>query len=265
MGANTKRKRGAPPLEITPEVKSTVENIIDRYRSERKPAGLLSYNALVIYAAELYEEKECDVLLREHFWKKGYGREVIDAKNKVISTIIPDSTHSDRNVVVDTADAIEKFFTGKSTDKKKLLLSLKRNEVNLLRLHRHNTELEKRLERKEEQIAQLKEKNNALTESIAKMEAMFFAWLDASSNNKTPLIDLITTGDERLNKRTSVVDEFFRTAFSEPAAGYQKLYDYQTSKTTNVVDFKNRKENEKEEEKPKKKTLADQFDWSDLE
>lgn len=226
-------KRGRPKQKITKEIKELVEHIIYRYRKEVKPRGLITINGIVKYSEELYQKKQIDYKLKEHFWKRGYGRSVIDNKNKVIQTVPNDNELTDKEAVVDTVDAVEKLYKGKPSDKKKIISSLRRNEVNLIRVRKENETLRKKIKKLETELEKAKQEKTLLSEDVKELQEMFFSWLDASVNNNNPLINTITTGPTR----SSVVDEFFVKAFNNPTDGIKKFQEYRNAKSSkkNVV------------------------------
>lgn len=242
--------RGRPKTDLTTELKATVDKIIALYREQVQPRGLISYNSIYKFAEELYETKQIEYRLKEHFWKKGHGRDLIDKANKVIQVVATNKEQSDKNKIVDTVDAVDKLFTGKAVDKRKLIASLKRNEDNLLRFQNENEKLQKRLEKTKAEIQELKEKNKTKSETIKELESLFFSWLEASDDGNNSLVNLISTGQSR----TSVVDEFFKSAFSDPKTGFSKFEEFRnsTTKTDNIVSFS---------EKKKDKTVLDDFSF----
>ncbi|MGW9607211.1 hypothetical protein ACWGSI_17485, partial [Heyndrickxia sporothermodurans] len=97
-------------------------------------------------------------------------------------------------------------------------------------------------------ISLLEQENQLLKQRLAEYEELFFQWLDASSHEDIPLINIITTGKSRNN----IVQNLFDTMFSEnPVRGYEKFEDFRKNKrknqnintNTSVVPFRDNKRN----------------------
>ena len=52
----------------------------------------------------------------EFFWRKGEGRDTIDKTNQVMQHHIPNEVQEDESII-NTNDIVNKFFTGKTSDK----------------------------------------------------------------------------------------------------------------------------------------------------
>ena len=52
----------------------------------------------------------------ESFWRKGEGRDTIDKTNQVMQHHIPNEVQEDESII-NTNDIVNKFFTGKTSDK----------------------------------------------------------------------------------------------------------------------------------------------------
>lgn len=189
------------------------------------------------YTKEQYNAGKIDILFSEDFWRKvgRQGRDAIDKANEIYQ-YIPSHFHNkeeDENVI-DTNDAVNKFFEGKKSNKTKLIGALQMNE-NKLKTHiQKNSRLKKQINNQNNEIAELKNKNSEFLHKLNEYEEIFFQWLDASSNKEIPLINTITTG----KSRNKIVDRLFETMFSDNALkGYKEFEDYrkhaETKKSAN--------------------------------
>ena len=122
------------------------------------------------------------------------------------------------------------------------------NENKLKKYIKRNRKTTADLENLEKKVALLKQENQLLNKRLAEYEELFFQWLDASSHEDVPLINIITTG----KSRNKIVQHLFDTMFSEnPVKGYEKFEDFRenkrkkqnTNSNTSVVSFKQNKRN----------------------
>lgn len=246
-------KKGRKPKIYSQEI---IDNIIFQYLQQYKNNGLLKYLDIYRFTEELYENGESPHHFSEDFWrKKGrQGRESIDKANEVLEHTISLSTQEDEKVV-DSIDAVNKFFQGKESNKEKLIGAIIINENKLKKYIENNRKIKTNLANQEKKITLLEQEKQLLKQRLAEYEELFFQWLDASSNVDIPLINLITTG----KSRNKIVQHLFDTMFSEnPVEGYEKFEDFRKNKRknqntntkTNVVSFSDNKKN----------TLIDDFD-----
>ena len=67
------------------------------------------------YSKDLFENGEIEYNI-ESFWRKGEGRDTIDKTNQVMQHHIPNEVQEDESII-NTNDIVNKFFTGKTSDK----------------------------------------------------------------------------------------------------------------------------------------------------
>ncbi|CAN7272713.1 hypothetical protein [Paenibacillus sp. LjRoot56] len=238
-----KKNVGKPKIVLPKEL---INEIIHLFIKDKKVSGLISYMDVLRFSIELenngtleslrlkYKDKivneekiKQNLELREHFWRKGDGRKAIDEANKVLLFQIPGGTENIEQVV-DTSDAIEKFFLGKSADKYKLLGALQINEQKLKRYIKENRNLM-------EKISKLERKNEELLSRLSKSESkcnsyeqVMFTWLDASMSSESSLVNLMTTG----KSRHPIVKLFFEKIFSDdPLMGYRAFDEFRSNRS----------------------------------
>lgn len=239
-------KKGRKPKIYPQEI---IDNIIYQYLQLHKNNGLIKYMDIYRFSKELYENGESTHHFSEDFWRKQgrQGREAIDKKNEVIEHTVSLSTEEDEKVV-DSIDAVNKFFQGKESNKEKLIGAILMNENKLKKYIKRNRKITADLENLEKKITLLEQENQLLNRRLAEYEELFFQWLDASSHEDVPLINIITTG----KSRNKIVQHLFDTMFSEnPVKGYEKFEDFRknkrknnnTNSNTSVVSFKDNKRN----------------------
>lgn len=239
-------KKGRKPKIYPQEI---IDNIIFQYLQQYKNNGLLKYLEIHRFSKELYENGESSHHFSEDFWrKKGrQGREAIDKANEVLEHTVSLSTQGDEKVV-DSIDAVNKFFQGKESNKEKLIGAIIINENKLKNYIESNRKITANLANQEKKVTLLEQENQLLKQRLAEYEELFFQWLDASSHEDIPLINIITTG----KSRNKIVQHLFDTMFSEnPVKGYEKFEDFRKNKmknqnkniNTSVVSFKDNKRN----------------------
>ncbi|MDW7615163.1 hypothetical protein SC499_10615 [Peribacillus simplex] len=241
-------KKGRKP-QIYPQ--ENIDNIIYQYLQLNKNSGLLKYMNLYRFSKELYEKGETSHQFSEDFWRKAgrQGKVAIDSANEVLEHTVSLYKQADEKVI-DSIDAINKFFQGKEANKEKLIGALLINESKLKKYIQRNKKLTTDLESRDKKNILLNEENQILKQRLTEYEELFFQWLDASSHEDTPLVNIITTG----KTRNKVVQQLFETMFTEnPVKGYEKFEDYRKNlrqekeyninSNTRVVKFKDKKEN----------------------
>lgn len=235
-----KNRVGKPKIIIPKEF---INEILHLFLSEKKISGLISYMDVLRYSDELQEKGLLEELrlkyketiinehkingnlqLKEHFWRKDDGKRAIDEANEILQYQVPGGA-GDNEKVVNTSDAIDKYFSGKESDKSKLLGALQINETKLNRYIKENKKLKERNEKFEKVIDEQKEKIANLQSRSVSFEQILFSWLDASLDSETPLINLMTTG----KSRHPIVELLFQKMFSDdPLAGYQSFEHFRS-------------------------------------
>ncbi|RID85314.1 hypothetical protein D1953_10850 [Peribacillus asahii] len=222
--------RGRKP-SIYPQ--QEIENIVYRFTQEEKVTGWIKYSEVYRYANRLYENGEVKYKLSEDYWRRDgrQGKEIIDKANKLYEATFINKKTAEIDVYVDTEECVNKFFSGKPSDKKKLINALRINEKKA----KDSNKLLEKIEDLKQELSNQKDKNKELQELIDQQQMILFSWFNASHKSDVPLINLITTG----KSRHPMVDLFFETAFSNPMEGYEKFEEYR----------KNNKHDENEDNK----------------
>ncbi len=198
------------------------------YTQENKGNGLIKYLDVYRYSEQLYEQKVIPYKFSEDFWRKSgrQGREAIDRANEIYEYSPLPNNESNTEKIIDTMDAMDKFFEGSKSNKDKLQGAMLINENKLKKYIQKNQSLLERLNNREHTINDLKRKNIELHKRLDEYEEIFFMWLDASSNKNVPLINLVTTG----KTRNIVVDKLFQSMFSDdPLKGYEQFEKYRNA------------------------------------
>lgn len=236
--------KGRPKIYIPENI---VKEIIYRFSKERKTSGKIKYMDVFRYSNELFKNKEIQYEISEFYWRKGEGRNLIDKANEVITHSITTTDENLDETVIDTEDAVNKFYTGKKQDKDKLIGALKINEQKLKQYIKRTSRTEKQLSESREQIRILKEKIDNLNQQLTKYENKLFEWLELSNNKNVPLYNLLTTG----SSRTSIVENLLKSIFSDnPLDVFRKIESLQelnnsidtNAKNSNVSYFNEFKE-----------------------
>ena len=101
------------------------------------------------------------------------------------------------------------------------------NENKLKGIIKRNDDLKSKLGVQNELNSDLKQGMKALKSRLEEYEALFFRWLDASSDDNVPLVNLIRTA----KTRKKVVEKLFETMFTEdPLQGYEEVEHFRTKK-----------------------------------
>lgn len=217
--------RGRPKFLLNKTSLKELEDVISSYRENVKPRGTISINSIVKYSKELYQKEQVKYLFSEHFWKNGEGRDILERKNQVIKAIVVDKELTDSTRIIDTRDAVEKLYNGNDSSKKRIINSLIRNEKNLIRVHKENSQLKSNLEALHTELENVKKDRDRALNKLKSVETTMFSWLDASVHKDSMLTNIITTG----KSRNSIVKKFFESAFDQPLDGYKKFEEYRTS------------------------------------
>jgi len=224
-------RRGRKP-KIYP--KEAVDAVIYNFIQENNNTGTLKYMDIFRHSRKMYENGLCEHEFSEDFWRKQgrQGREAIDQANKVYE-------YSPN--VLEESNAINKLFDGTSNNKEKLIGALVMNENKLKKIIKKNEDLKLKLDAQNEVNNGLEQDVRALKSKLEQYEELFFQWLDASSDDRVPLLNLIRTG----KTRNKVVENLFRTMFSdEPLKGFEEFEHFRQKKresiptTDKVVEFK---------------------------
>lgn len=210
-------KRGRKP-SVYPQ--SDIESIIYRFTQEEKVTGWIKYSEVYRFAKKMYENGELKYKLSEDYWRRDgrQGKEIIDKTNKLYETTFINKKTEEIDIFVDTEECVNKFFVGKSSDKKKLIHALKINEKKA----KYSNKLLLNIEELNTELCIQKEKNKKLESLVEQQQMVLFSWYNASLKSDVPLINLMTTG----KSRHPMVDLFFETAFSNPMEGYEKFDEY---------------------------------------
>lgn len=209
--------RGRKP-KVYPEPE--IDKIIYRFTQEEKVGGLIRYSEMYRFTNKLYEKGEIPYKFSEDYWRRDgrQGKEKIDKTNRLYETTIVNKKTNETDIFVDTEECVNKFFTGKPSDKKRLIQALKINEKKA----KDSNNLLLKIEELNQEISIQKDKNKELVVLVEQYQKILFSWFNASLKLDVPLINLITTG----KSRHPIIDLFFETAFSKPLEGYEKFEEY---------------------------------------
>ncbi|WP_050180980.1 hypothetical protein [Domibacillus robiginosus] len=200
-------KRGRPKKEFPPDL---IQNIIYRYAKEQKTTGKIRYMDMYRFSKELFNNKEIDHNIGEFFWRKGEGRTAIDKANQVMKHDILSEIEEDESLV-NTKDTVNKFFTGKKSDKEKLIGALKINEIKLQQYIKKCKRLEKELIEVRELLKKEKSKSSQYKDNANSYQETLFQWMELSMSKEIPLTNLLTVG----KTRTPIVEELLTSMLSE--------------------------------------------------
>ncbi|MEK4230491.1 hypothetical protein [Solibacillus sp. FSL H8-0538] len=214
--------RGRKP-SIYPQAE--IENIIYLFTQKEKVTGWIKYSEVYRFANKLYEERVINYKLSEDYWRRDgrQGKEIIDKTNKLYENTIINKNDKSHGVYVDTEECVNKFFSGKPSDKKRLIEALKINEKKA----KESNNLLVKIDTMKEELSVHHEKNKELQALVKQQQMILFSWFNASLKTDVPLTNLITTG----KSRQPIVDLFFETAFSNPMEGYEKFEEYRKKNT----------------------------------
>lgn len=235
-------KRGRKP-KVYP--KEDIAAILYDFIEKNEFTGTLKYMEVFRHNQKMHENGICEHLFSEDFWRKPgrQGREAIDQANKVYEYSSNSLKSTNRIKIVDTVDAVNKLYDGTPRGKEKLIGALIINENKLKEINKSNESLRSKLEVQIELNSKLKQDKKVLKSRLEEYEELFFQWLDASSDDSVPLINLIRTG----KTRTRVVDNLFATMFADdPLRGYDEFESYKrknkvpSSSNENLIKFKSK-------------------------
>lgn len=231
--------KGLIPLEtrgrkskIFPQ--SDIDNIIYHFNQEEKVTGLIKYSEVYRFANKLYEKGEIPYKLSEDYWRREgrQGKETVDKVNKLYETTLTNKTTHEVEIYVDTEECVNKFFSGKPSDKKRLIQALKLNEKKAKDAGKYLSKIEDL----KQEVSTHKNTIKELSALVEQQQMILFSWFNASLKSDVPLINLITTG----KSRHPMVDLFFETTFSNPMEGYEKFEEYrENSKYEEIEDNNN--------------------------
>lgn len=143
-------KMGRKPKIYPQEI---IDNIIYQYLQLHKNNSLIKYMDIYRFSKELYENRESTQQFSEGFWRKQgrQGREAIDKANEVLEHTVSLSTQEDEKVV-DSIDAVNKFFRGKESNKEKLIGAILINENKLKKYIDRNRKITVELQIKKKRL-----------------------------------------------------------------------------------------------------------------
>jgi hypothetical protein len=248
-------RRGRPKIEIPENI---VNEIIYRYSKERKTSGKIKYMDVFHFSNELFRKKEINYEISEFFWRKGEGRNLIDKANEVITHSISSTNENLDETVIDTEDAVNKFYSGKKQDKEKLIGVLKINEQKLKQYIKRNSRTERQLSESKDQVRILKEKNDNLNQQLIEYENKLFEWLELSNSKNIPLFNLLTTG----SSRTTIVEDLLKSIFSDnPLDIFDRLKLKSTNEPLTASKIEGKTVSYNEFKKEKQKSVLDDINF----
>jgi len=246
-------KRGRPKKDIPSEL---VQEIIYRYTSDYNVSGKVTYMEVYRYSQHLFEKGEIPLNIGEFFWRKGEGRAAVDKTNQILTHTVTNSFIEDEDFV-DTEDAINKFFNGNKTDKKKLIGALKMNETKLQKYIQKSKKLEKELFETRQDLVIKIEQSKSLQENVSKLQERMFQWMELSMNKKLPLTNLMTVGQTR----TETVKVLLESMLSDnPLKAFDSMVEFQQNDIKSIK-LENKDQPTSLDSYKKKKSVLDDFDF----
>ena len=197
-----------------------LDKLIHRFTQDEKVSGWTKYSEVYRYAKRLYENGEIPYQLSEDYWRRDgrQGKVAIDKANSAYEALLCSNKTSRTDIYVDTEECVNKFFTGKPSDKKRLIEALMLNEKKA----KDCNEFLRKNDALKDTIEALTGEKKALEALVKQYQTILFSWFNASIKSDVPLINLLTTG----KSRHPIVDFFFDTAFSNPKDGYAEFDEY---------------------------------------
>ncbi|EOG8706387.1 hypothetical protein ACTT1L_08535 [Bacillus sp. FH] len=246
------QRRGRPKKTFPTEL---IQDIIYRYTKERKITGKIAYMDVYRYSKDLFENGEIEYNIGEFFWRKGEGRDTIDKTNQVMQHHIPNEVQEDESII-NTNDIVNKFFTGKTSDKNKIIGALKMNELKLQQYIKKCKKLEKELLETKLALVQAKEQNKDLKDNIESYQDTLFQWMELSMNKDIPLTNLLTVG----KTRTPIAEELLKSMLSDnPVEIFSKMNELK--KNTSLREVKQSEVVPLNPPKQKEESILDDFDF----
>lgn len=199
-------------------------------QEENKGKGLIKYLDVYRYSLKMFEQGKIPYKFSEDFWRKSgrQGREAIDKANEIYEYTLFSNDEADNEKIIDTIDTLDKFFQGNKTNRDKIQGAMLINENKLKKYIQKFRTLTERLNKRDKEIIDLKQKDSELQERLKEYEEIFFQWLDASSNKNVPLLNLVTTG----KTRSPIVDRLFQSMFTDdPLKGYEQFEKYRRNQS----------------------------------
>lgn len=219
--------------------------IIYDCKSKWKIKGKIPYSKVTEYTKRnLTKYPFIKGTLSEDYWRKigRQGRELVDRVNDVETMPLVGDSNSvidESETFTNTADTVNKLFTGSEKNKKLLIDSLRINEVKARNFYKKNKRLYQDLNIEREKMQVWKKKANRL-------QTILFQIMEYSASKNFPIENLINTGATR----TSPVNKILDTVFSDdPTIGFdfEQYYEDKVKTKENVVSMK------------KKRSAADDF------
>lgn len=186
---------------------------------EKKIIGQVKYQIVHPYCLELYEEKKIDFKLSEDYWRKTgrQGTELLKRVNKIVIDQVEVDEHDDVNVV-NTEDAINKLYNGKKENKKKLLDTLKLNEVKLKKYINECKRLENKVDMLEKDLILKKQDAQEWKNKAEELQRQLFLIMEYSASENFPIVNILNTGKTRTEAVTKQLESLFG---DNPTIGYE--------------------------------------------
>ncbi|MEE3953436.1 hypothetical protein [Peribacillus frigoritolerans] len=222
------KKRGRPKKEIPKEI---VQDIIYSYTKDYNVSGKISYMDVYRFSQELYKNEKTPYNIGEFFWRKGEGRDAIDKANQIIKHSSP-KPYIEDEMIVNTEEAINKYFDGNKADKQKLIRTLKMNEIKLQKLIQKSNNLEKELFEIKQEVVKAKEQTQNWKNKVGIYEDKMFQWMEMSISKDVPLKNLLSTG----KSRNKTVDELLKSILSDnPLEVFDRMKDIMQQKKQEAI------------------------------
>ena len=198
-----------------------VQKVIELYRENIKPMGIIAYQDIFKYANQLYKEGIISADTSDNYWRKEgrQGRLAVDKANEINSEVVEVSKGKEINIP-NMADLVEKKYKNKDDLLKHLLQVEKMFHQALEREKKQENEITKL----QDSLQSAKEQLKAEKENNEKLQGLVFRLHRIASEQPT----------EEMKKQTEYA---MKTTFSEP---YDFAFFDETSKTkevTNVIEL----------------------------
>ncbi|WP_144528930.1 hypothetical protein [Peribacillus simplex] len=229
------RKEKLYPYEI-------IKNIILKCAEDESIIGEITWPVVLKYSNKMFLEgklpKEIDKSLKEDYWRRDWrqGYKILKEVNEIRKGSIKKGSKEN---LVNTEKEVEKLYTGKETDKFRLIQKLQMNEIIAKKLQDETIGLRNKIDKLEEEKSKIKEKRDELHNKYNKMQTLLFQFMDYSQKKGFPVENIFNTG----KTRSTPVDAILASVFSDnPTLGYE-FKNYSTKKKqSNVVDLKSKNE-----------------------
>ncbi|BCC18524.1 TPA: hypothetical protein ACLE2C_003579 [Bacillus paranthracis] len=215
---NIKNRKGAGRKKALYD-EQVILDLIYSCIEEKKIIGQVKYQIVHPYCLGLYEEKKINFKLSEDYWRKPgrQGTELLTKVNRVVIDQVEVDKHDIVNVV-NTEDAINKLYDGKRENKKKLLDTLKLNEVKLKKYINECKRLENKVDMLGKDLILKKQDAQEWKNKAEELQRQLFLIMEYSASENFPIVNILNTGRTRTEAVTKQLESLFG---DNPTIGYE--------------------------------------------